>query len=128
MRSDAKRCESSQDNVCLRDTTGDYKLTRYILSLIDTARSYAVTPPEDTNIFHITRMNRFQKIDTCDAEGRWHDIMRVDKRFFARLLTKRDNRAKNKVQEMLIEDAVEEQGIITCSCGEPTDTRNWGAK
>lgn len=120
---DAKRCQSPQDAACLRDTTNDHKLIGYILSLIDTARSIAIASPGETNIFHITRMNRFTKIETCDDDGHWHDIMRVDKRFFARVLTKRDNNTRGKLQEMLIDDAIEEQDIITCSCGEgiPTD-------
>jgi hypothetical protein len=125
---DAKRCESPQDRTCLRDTTSDYKLIGYILSLIDTARSIAIASQSQANIFHITRMNRFTKIEVCDDDGRWHDLMRVDKRFFARILTKRDNNTKGNIQEMLIDDALEEQGIITCSCGQPQDTRDWGAK
>lgn len=120
---DAKRCDSPQDAACLRDTTGDYKLIYFMLGQIDTARSVAMASPGETNIFHITRMNRFAKIETCDKDGRWHDFMRVDKRFFARILTKRDNDKKFKLEEILIDDNVDERGGITCSCGEgiPTD-------
>ena len=119
---DAKRCGSPQDNACLRDTTSDYKLIGYILSLIDTGRSIVIASHGETNIFHITRMNRFTKIETCDDDGHWHDLMRIDKRFVARILKQR-NGTTNTIEELPIDLAPGEQGIITCSCGEglPTD-------